>query len=238
MQPVYKTFESRQARKVGHFDCIERLGQGVHYFESLETSISTLWRCHSPDGSCSAGHGTAQRQRVLMDTRQSGFRLQISSCPAWKRVSAGSHERQTSRAPYGRMRGLASRSLFHFKRWVQVDGEWQHWLSSQPQWGNQAGGNDVLPLWAEGKRDPAVLALSLVHDLAQTSWTEEWEGSTGVWRPLKMGRWREQICFTGSALCNAAMCLYMQLICKQQFSLTGHILMNALGLIFLLLLPC
>lgn len=40
----------------------------------------------------------------------------------------------------------------------------------------------VLPLWAgswgaEGKTEPAALALPLVHGLAHTSWTEEWEGS-------------------------------------------------------------
>lgn len=32
--------------------------------------------------------------------------------------------------------------------------------------------------------------------------------------------------------------LYMQITCKQHFSLTGHILMNVSGLIFPLLLPC
>lgn len=115
VQPVYKTSKCRRVGKVGHFGRMWRLGWGIQCFESSETSISKLGRCLSPDGLCPAGNGTAQRQKALMDTRQSWVQAADASSPRVAEGQCGLTREAKFWSTKLNVR-ISSRSLFSF-RW-------------------------------------------------------------------------------------------------------------------------
>lgn len=221
VQPVYKTSKCRWVGKVGHFGRMWRLGWGIQCFESSETSISKLGRCLSPDGLCPAGNGTAQRQKELMDTRQS-CRCLISQ---GGRGSVWSHTWGEVLEHQVECQDLFEVS-FLFQVAAQVDGEWWQWLViGFGMWGYQAGGSAVLSLWAESQGTERKTPNSFGSPSSPSPCSDLHVKVGRVWKLVEV---HEDGKTTGidtiHRICS------VQFICKQHFGLTGPILVKALGI--------